>query len=83
MFRFAASAERSRTYEFSVRQTYSDGTVVDWAGAETSDTPAPTVKAIGEIGGGTSTLAIVALVVAGLALLVGLGALITRGRPIA
>src|SRR5205085_11776528 len=61
VFRFNASADDTRTYVFPVRQTYSDGTVVDWSGAESSDAPSPTVEAVSSIGGGaTSTLAVVA-----------------------
>jgi uncharacterized protein YcnI len=71
-FQFLASTDASKTYTFKVRQTYSDGSVVDWAGPESSDTPAPTVKAVSSLGGGggSSTLDIVALVVAVVALVV-------------
>ena len=68
VFQFLASTNSSKTYTFAVRQTYSDGSVVDWSGPESSDTPAPTVDAKSSFGGGgSSTLAIVALVVAALA----------------
>ena len=69
-----------------MRQTYSDGSVVDWSGPESSDTPAPTVEAVSSLGGGgSSTLGIVAIVIAGIALVVAIGALVTRGgsRPVA
>jgi uncharacterized protein YcnI len=80
VFRFNASTNGAKTYVFNVRQTYSDGSVVDWTGPETSDTPAPTIEALSSIGGGgTSTLEIVALVLAGLALLVALASLLARG----
>jgi uncharacterized protein YcnI len=80
MFRFNASTTGAKTYTFDVRQTYSDGSVVDWNGAESSDTPAPTIEALSSIGGGgTSTLEIVALVLGGLALLVALASLLARG----
>jgi uncharacterized protein YcnI len=85
VFQFLASPDSSKTYTFTVRQTYSDGSVVDWSGPESSDTPAPRIEAMSSLGGGgSSTLAIVALVVAGIAvLLAGLG-LVTRGsRPVA
>src|SRR5947208_5676077 len=75
-FQFLASTDAAKTYTFTVRQTYSDGSVVDWAGPESSDTPAPTLKAVSSLGGGagTSTLGIVALVVAVVALVVaGIG----------
>jgi uncharacterized protein YcnI len=80
MFRFNASTTTAKTYTFDVRQTYSDGSVVDWNGAESSDTPAPTIEALSSLGGGgTSTLEIVALVLGGLALLVALASLLARG----
>jgi uncharacterized protein YcnI len=80
VFSFNASTSGAKTYEFNVRQTYSDGSVVDWNGPETADTPAPTIEALSSIGGGgTSTLEIVALVLAGVALLVALGSLASRG----
>ena len=41
VFQFLASADAARRYTFKVRQTYSDGSVVDWSGPESSDTPAP------------------------------------------
>lgn len=80
VFQFNASTGGARTYTFGVRQTYSDGSVVDWNGPESSDTPAPTIEAVSSIGGGgTSTLEIVALVLAGVALLVALATLASRG----
>ena len=80
VFRFNASTNGAKTYVFGVRQTYSDGTVVDWNGPESSDTPAPKVDAVTSLGGGgTSTLTIVALAVAGLALVLAIAGLVTRG----
>jgi uncharacterized protein YcnI len=77
LFQFLGRADSSKTYAFSVRQTYSDGSIVDWTGPESSDTPAPIVEAKSSLGGGgTSTLAIVALVVGVLALVVGVVALL-------
>jgi uncharacterized protein YcnI len=78
-FQFLASTAASKTYTFKVRQTYSDGSVVDWAGPESSDTPAPLVEAKPSLGGGgeTSTLAVIALVVGGLALVVAIAGLLT------
>jgi uncharacterized protein YcnI len=75
----AIAAAASKTYTFSVRQTYSDGSVVDWAGPESADAPAPTVKAVSSFGGGTSTLSIVALALAAIALIVSLVGLFARG----
>jgi uncharacterized protein YcnI len=81
VFQFLASADAAKTYTFKVRQTYSDGSVVDWSGPESSDTPAPTVEFKSSLGGGgsSSTLAIVALVVAVFALLVAFIGLFTGG----
>ena len=78
VFSFLASTDESKTYTFAVRQTYSDGSVVDWAGPESSDTPAPTIEAKDSFGGGgTSTLEIVALVVAVIALVVAIVAVVS------
>jgi uncharacterized protein YcnI len=75
-FQFLASPEHSKSYRFGVRQMYSDGSVVDWSGPESSDTPAPVVEAKGSLGGGgTSTLAIVALVVGATGVIVAIAAL--------
>jgi uncharacterized protein YcnI len=80
VFQFLASADAAKTYTFKVRQTYSDGSVVDWSGPESSDTPAPTVEFKSSIGGGgSSTLAIIALVVGVFALLVAFIGLFTGG----
>jgi uncharacterized protein YcnI len=78
VFSFLASTDASKTYTFAVRQTYSDGSVVDWSGPESSDTPAPTIEAKDSFGGGgTSTLEIVALVVAVIALVVAIVAVLS------
>jgi uncharacterized protein YcnI len=80
VFQFLASADSAKTYTFKVRQTYSDGSVVDWSGPESSDTPAPQVELKSSLGGGgTSTLAIVALAVAAVAAALAVLALVTRG----
>jgi uncharacterized protein YcnI len=80
VFQFLASADSAKTYSFKVRQTYSDGSVVDWSGPESSDTPAPTVEFKSSLGGGgTNTLAIIALVVGVLALVVAFVGLFTGG----
>jgi uncharacterized protein YcnI len=83
-FSFLASPSGTGDYVFGVRQTYSDGAVVNWSGSESSDAPAPVVKAVSSLGGGgSSTLAIVAVAVAAVALLLGLGALLANsGRPL-
>jgi uncharacterized protein YcnI len=82
VFRFNGSLASSKTYAFLVRQTYSNGKVVDWSGAESSDTPAPRVEAVSSFGGSSSTLTIVALVVGAIGVLLGIVALATRGRPL-
>src|SRR5919199_5100697 len=71
-FHFLATANDSKTYEFEVRQTYSDGSIVDWSGPEGSETPAPALQAKSSFGGSSSVLSIVALAVAGVALVVAL-----------
>ena len=83
-FSFLGQAANPGSYTFSVRQTYSDGSVVDWTGPESGDTPAPVIEAVSSFGGGTSTLEIVAIVLAGIALAVALVGLFVRsGRPVA
>jgi uncharacterized protein YcnI len=87
VFQFNATATAAQTYTFQVRQTYDDDNVVEWSGPESSDTPAPQVEARDSLGGGggTPTIAIVALVTAGLAVLLAAVALVAgRGeRPLA
>jgi uncharacterized protein YcnI len=86
-FQFLGSTDASKTYSFNVRQTYSDGSVVDWSGPESSDTPAPVIEAESSLGGGggSSTLEVLAVVLGALALVVAGIALFTRGgsRPLA
>jgi uncharacterized protein YcnI len=78
IFQFLASADNAKTYAFKVRQTYSDGSVVDWSGPESSDTPAPQIEVKSSLGGGGSnTLAIVALAVAALAAVLAAAGLLT------
>jgi uncharacterized protein YcnI len=80
LFQFLASATKAGTYTFQVEQTYSDGSLVDWSGSESSDTPAPTIAAKNSIGGGgTSTFTIIALVVGALGVVLGVVALVSRG----
>jgi uncharacterized protein YcnI len=80
-FSFLATPTSSTTYTFQARQTYSDGSVVDWSGPESSDTPAPTVQAKSSLGGGgSSTLALIAVVVGAVGVLLGAVALLSGGR---
>jgi uncharacterized protein YcnI len=83
VFRFNGRTDSSKTYTFKVRQTYSSGKVVDWTGSASSDTPAPTIQAVSSFGGSSSTLTIVALIVGGIGVLLGIVGLATRGRPVA
>jgi uncharacterized protein YcnI len=83
IFRFNGSLDSSKSYTFAVRQTYSNGKVVDWSGPESSDTPAPTVEGVSSFGGSSSTLAVIALIVGAAGVLLGLVALLARGRPVA
>lgn len=85
-FSFLGSTSGTGTYSFAVRQTYSDGSIVDWSGAESSDTPSPTIKADSTLGGGggSTTLDIVAIALAAVALiLAGAGLLARSGRSLA
>ena len=81
LFQFLAQPASAGTYTFQVKQTYSDGSIVDWSGSESSDAPAPTIEAKSSIGGGssTSTLTIVALALGAVALVVAIVALVARG----
>jgi hypothetical protein len=84
VFRFNGSLDSSKNYTFNVRQTYSNGQVVDWTGPESSDSPAPVVDGVSSFGGGSSsTLTIVALIVGGIGALLGILGLVTRDRPLA
>jgi uncharacterized protein len=74
------------TLTFKALQTYSNGTVVRWIGAEGSDTPAPTVRVTAPTGGdatsngGSNGLAITALIVGALGLVTGAAALMAGRR---
>ncbi len=87
LFQFLAQGASAKTYTFSVQQTYSDGSIVNWSGPESSDHPSPTIetaKSLGGSGGSSSTLAVIALIVGALGLLAGGFALSSgRGRPLA
>ncbi len=83
-FSFLAQPQSSKTYTFGVQQTYSDNSIVDWSGSESSDNPAPTIEAKSSLaGGGGSTLALIALVVGGVGILLGGLALVSKsGRQL-
>jgi uncharacterized protein YcnI len=81
---FTGVPKTTGQYVFTVRQTYSDGSVVQWSGSEASDTPAARIEATsgtvsGSGSGSTKTIAIIALVVGALGLAVG-GAGLLSGR---
>jgi uncharacterized protein YcnI len=80
-FSFLAEPSSSGTYTFDVRQTYSDGSVVDWNGPESSDDPSPTIDVRSSLGGGggSSTLDVIAIVLAGIAIGIGVLAVVVRG----
>jgi uncharacterized protein YcnI len=86
---FTGVPKNAGEYAFTVRQTYSDGSVVDWSGAESSDTPAARIQATAGAAAASSTgsddssktIAIIALVVGALGLLVGGAGLISGRRP--
>jgi len=72
LFQFLAQPASSKAYTFGVQQTYSDGSIVNWAGPESADAPAPTIEAKSSLGGGSSVSALT-IVALGVGLL-GLGA---------
>ena len=72
LFQFLAQPASAKTYTFQVQQTYSDGSIVNWAGPESSEAPAPTIEVASSLGGGgVSLLTIIALIVGVLGLLAG------------
>lgn len=83
LFQFLAEPATARNYTFRVRQTYSDGSIVEWTGSESSESPAPTIQVKKSLGGGggagTSALTIVALVVGVLGLAAAGVELVGRG----
>jgi uncharacterized protein YcnI len=86
LFQFLAQPASAKTYTFQVEQTYSDGSIVNWSGSESSAAPAPTIEVADSLGGGgVSVLTIIALIVGVLGLLAGGFALIggSRGRDLA
>ncbi len=82
-FQFLAQTDSSKTYTFGVRQTYANGKVVDWNGSESSDAPSPTIKSLSSIGGGNSTLTIVALALGAIGIVLGIVALLSGRRSLA
>ncbi len=88
LFQFLAQPASTGTYTFTVQQTYSDGSIVNWAGSETSAAPAPTIDAVSSLGGGgVSVITIIALILGALGVIAGGFALVSSGgrggRPLA
>lgn len=81
LFQFLAQPAGNGTYSLEVKQTYSDGSIVDWSGPESADDPAPTIRAASSLGGGgaSSTLAIVGVALGAVALVVAVAGLLVRG----
>ena len=80
VFQFTGTVDAAKTYGVEVRQTYSDGTVVDWAGPEDSEKPAAFVEGVSSVGGGgTEVVTWIALVLGALGALFGIVALVSRG----
>jgi uncharacterized protein YcnI len=80
LFQFLGQPSKPGTYTFQVQQTYSDNSIVNWTGSESSEDPAPAIEAKSSLGGGgSSTLSIVALVVGAVGILLGGIALASRG----
>jgi uncharacterized protein YcnI len=84
IFQFLGDPQKAKSYAFAVRQTYSDGSVVNWTGPESSDTPAPTVSARDSFGSSNKKLSFLALAIAVIALVLGAIALFARSgrRPV-
>ncbi len=80
LFQFLAQPAGAGTYSFQVEQFYSDGSIVNWSGPETSANPSPTITVATSVGGGgTSLLTIVALVVGAAGVLIAALALLVGG----
>ncbi len=84
LFQFLGQATDPGTYTFTVQQTYSDGSIVNWSGPESASDPAPTIDVRSSLGAGSaSTLPIIAVVLGAVALLFAGVALGRGGRPLA
>ncbi len=80
LFQFLAQPASTGTYRFTVQQTYSDGSIVNWADPESGANPAPTIEAKSSLGGGgVSLLTIAALAIGIVGVLLAALALFTRG----
>jgi len=86
LFQFLAQPASSQAYTFQIQQIYSDGSIVNWAGSESSDAPAPAIDVKDSLGGsGASTLSLIALAISLLALVAAGVAFLgqTGSRPLA
>jgi uncharacterized protein YcnI len=87
ILQFVGDVGAAADYDFKIRQTYSDGSVVDWTGTPGSETPAPRIEARTSLGGGgSSTLATISFVIATVALVGAAIALLLiagKGRELA
>jgi uncharacterized protein YcnI len=80
LFQFLAQPAHTGTYTFRVVQTYSDGSIVDWSGSESSEAPAPTIQAVSSLGGSSgSTLGVIGIALGAIALIVAAAGLLLRG----
>jgi uncharacterized protein YcnI len=80
LFQFLAQPASSGSYTFQVRQTYSDGSIVNWSDPESGENPAPVIEAKSSLGGGgVDVLTLVALVAGILGIVIGGFALVSRG----
>lgn len=89
--RFQGRSEDAGDFALAVKQTYADGKVADWSGDEDSEEPAPHVVAVDSLGGGAAasddsdndddggTTGTIALIIAIVALLLGLAGVARRG----
>ncbi len=84
IFQFLGEPQNAKSYAFAVRQTYSDGSVVNWTGAESSDTPAPSVSARDSFGSSNKKLSFLAIALSLIAIVLGAIALFARSgrRPV-
>ena len=80
LFQFLAQPARAGTYTFTVQQTYSDGSVVDWSGPESADAPAPRIDVVSSVGGGDTPLLSIIAVILGALALAGAGLALASGR---
>jgi uncharacterized protein YcnI len=80
LFQFLGQPAKNGKYTFTVQQTYSDNSIVNWSDPETGADPAPTIEAKSSLGGGgTPLLTIVALVVGILGVIIAGIALVAGG----